>query len=115
MNLCEISFKVKSGSYKLFDSERTKSSSVWNTFKLVKNDKDEIIFGVACCKNCYCCFIFKKEINGSVQYVGTNSLIQHNKSCKKSSNTQSTISFAPIKPKKVDPKDINKVKNRADI
>ena len=49
MNLCEISFKVKSGSYKLFDSERTKSSSVWNTFKLVKNDKDEIIFGVACC------------------------------------------------------------------
>ena len=80
----EILENLRSGIYTLVNPEGNKRAACWEYFKAIKNDKDEILFGLAACKQCKNCVISYKYIGSSnkVEDMGTTNMNGHLKTCK---------------------------------
>lgn len=77
----ELKDRIDSGEYRLVVNS-TAQAACWSNFRLILNDKEEIIKEYCCCTNCHRCILFKKRtVDGKYVNFGTKNLIDHIKGC----------------------------------
>ena len=83
-----VSRRVVAGDLVLKLNRNSKGSPAWDQFRIVWDpDKNQEVYGIACCSVCKSCLLYKKLVNGEEKSMGTKNMLDHLKNCVPSSRS----------------------------
>ena len=77
-----VSKCVVAGDPMLKSNRKSKGSRAWDQFCIVWDpDKNQEVYGIACCSVCKLCLLYKKLVNGEEKLMSTMNILDHLKNC----------------------------------
>ena len=83
----------------MLKKKNVKGSRAWEQFRVVYNNNNKEVFGMACYSICKSRFVYKKVVDGRERSMGTKNMLDHMKCCnttrRSGTNSDNSSSKAP--------------------